>query len=628
MKPECIFVASLLFDKYNKDKMSYFIATYKADLNSSADLKNSFVYVVPETNRKDPLIFEGGQTFLSIYGHNKVIKDIFHQSTKTGSWIAIIGTPLLEFKNEEEKDNFLTRFFQDPKAMIRDRIDGCWCILAYDAVADNFYACSDYDNTIPIYYASNETGIYFSSHELPLARFLGGQIDPLGFSMTIQLKLTWGSHTRFENIKKLLPAQIMIFKGLEKTLMDQYWRASEEKQWPANFDNVMWDWIYLLKKSVSSFYKSSANKTVMCDITGGEDSRLILSTVHSLDIPFIAAVEGNENDLDVIIAKRLSNKGGFRLIIRPKPLLSEELLLARAVDISLFNDAYEDYFASCAAYVRDSATPSINYDYVKYCGAPGGEVFRGSYYLRGKAMFPSSSRQFDYKFFTKMKYLLDFLPGLLLFPDEEVKQVIFNMIEEAVLEVSDFPIGIRIDHLLRVFQTCNTGLIYKIPRYLPFASKDLTKSVYKIPPKYKKGGKLTKACTEILYPEIAFVKTQKGVSTVRKSILRYHQFFPEHISTIKSITSGTLSRLLKWRDSNKPNLNWERNAWAIRALLTKPPYSRWFSSCDSMITGRLYNAKSLETILSDAREKTTRSVPTLGRIISQELAFRWVYKEL
>jgi len=47
-----------------------------------------------------------------------------------------------------------------------------------------------------------------------------------------------------------------------------------------------------------------------------------------------------------------------------------------------------------------------------------------------------------------------------------------------------------------------------------------------------------------------------------------------------------------------------------------------------MITGRLYNAKSLETILSDAREKTTRSVPTLGRIISQELAFRWVYKEL
>jgi len=102
------------------------------------------------------------------------------------------------------------------------------------------------------------------------------------------------------------------------------------------------------------------------------------------------------------------------------------------------------------------------------------------------------------------------------------------MVEKAAQEVYDFPVGIKIDHLLRVFQSCQTGLIYKLPRYLPFASKNLTKSVYKIPPKYKKGGRLTKACTEILFPEIAFVKTQKGSPTVRKSLLRSYLFFPEY----------------------------------------------------------------------------------------------------
>jgi len=34
----------------------------------------------------------------------------------------------------------------------------------------------------------------------------------------------------------------------------------------------------------------------------------------------------------------------------------------------------------------DLLTPTINYDYVKFCGAPGGEIFRGSYYLKGKGV--------------------------------------------------------------------------------------------------------------------------------------------------------------------------------------------------------------------------------------------------
>ena len=73
------------------------------------------------------------------------------------------------------------------------------------------------------------------------------------------------------------------------------------------------------------------------------------------------------------------------------------------------------------------------------------------------------------------------------------------MVEEALEDVSDFPAGIKIDHLLRVFQVYNTSLIFKMPRYSPFASKKLTKSIYVTPPKYKRRGKLIKACTEIFF---------------------------------------------------------------------------------------------------------------------------------
>lgn len=608
--------------------MSYFYAGYKANPLSAKSLEASFINIVPEIIRKDVWTYENNETFITIYGFNKVIGDFFHEHKDTGSWIAIIGTPLLNLNNEREKDRLVKRFFDDPETLIEEEIDGCWIILAYDGITKKFYACTDYNNTVPIYYASTTSGVYFSSHELPLARYLGSQIDPLGFSMTIHLKLTWGTCTRFKNIKKMLPAQLLVFNGEKEPISYQYWQPSEEEQWRGRIDDIIYEWLNLLKYSVHSFYKESKKKIVMCDITGGEDSRLILSTVHSLDIPFIAVVDGNENDLDVIIAKRLSNAGRFQLFVRPIPVLPDEILMSKSVDIALYNDAYEGFFASCIHYALYSSAPYMNYDYVKYCGAPGGEVFRGSYYLRGKAILPSTSRNIDYIFFTKLKFLLDFLPGLLRFPDMEIKHIIFNMIKQSLDEVRDFPAGIKIDHLLRAFQVCNTGLIFKMPRYSPYASKELTKSIYKIPPNYKKGGRLTKACTEILYPEIAFVKTQKGVPTIRKDILRYYRFIPETISTVKYITRGAFSRVLKWKNAKKPDLNWERNAKTIKFILTKTAYSKWFSSHESMITGSQYNPEYLESILRDAKERKTRFVPTLGRIISQELACRWVYKEL
>ena len=89
------------------------------------------------------------------------------------------------------------------------------------------------------------------------------------------------------------------------------------------------------------------------------------------------------------------------------------------------------------------------------------------------------------------------------------------MVRENLKEVEGFPLGTQIDHLVRVFDTCFLGLRYKAPLYLPFMTRDLVRSMYFISPHYKQGGKLTRACTEILFPELAFVKTQKGVPTVR-----------------------------------------------------------------------------------------------------------------
>jgi len=607
--------------------MSYFVAGFATNPSAIEDLESSFVDVVPPERRNDILRAEEGTSFLVSYGANRAIRDLVIHSKKTGSWLAILGTPLVKLLTENEREAFLDRFFDDPIDSTRNQIDGCFALLAYRAATDTFYAITDYDNTTPVFYAATPNGIYLSSHELPLARFLQSEIDPLGFSMTIHLRLTWGSHTRFKNVHKLLPCQIRTFRGVNKSFSEIYWRPSEETQWPDNLDDVINRWLELLKDSVRAFYDCSINKMVICDFTGGEDARLLLSQCHALEIPFFAMTDGSDGDIDVRVAREAARRTGFDLVIRPSRVISEEQLLNSATYISLMNDAYLDYFRSCSDYATSAANPLKNWEYVKLCGAPGGEVFRGSYYLRGKAIFPSRLSDFDYRFFTRMKYMLDFHPGLLCFSDNECKQTILTMVEESLEDVSGFPVGIKIDHLLRVFQTCNDGLIYKNPRHLPFATRAMTRSIYKIPPNLKRGSRLTRACTEILYPELAYVRTQKGVPTIKKTLPRTFLFVPEYVASAKGILSGAVSRLLKWTESNKPMYEWGRNAPAIHALLNRPPYANWFSSSRSMITGHLYRQHVVDSLLNDARAGASRYVPILGRIFNQELACRWVYRK-
>jgi hypothetical protein len=175
-----------------------------------------------------------------------------------------------------------------------------------------------------------------------------------------------------------------------------------------------------------------------------------------------------------------------------------------------------------------------------------------------------------------------------------------------------------------MFQTSLLGLKYKNPLYLPFATRPLTRSIYWLSPSCKRGGRLTKACTEILFPKLARVRTQNGVPTIRKTIPRLPLFLPEHLAMVRKVSSGFVSRLNKWTKPNKWYYSDEWTALIVTTLLNEKPYADWFSSSNTMVSGHLYDPQILNPILNQAKAGTCRYVPILGRIINNERACRWV----
>ena len=107
-------------------------------------------------------------------------------------------------------------------------------------------------------------------------------------------------------------------------------------------------------------------------------------------------------------------------------------------------------------------------------------------------------------------------------------------------QVREFPIGTQI-HMIRSFQTAWWALKYRDPRYLPMATGPITRSMYWLPPRFKKGRRLTRASTGTMWPEPAFVGTQLGAPTVRKTPARQHLFFPEYVARTNKIVRRSIS---------------------------------------------------------------------------------------
>lgn len=603
--------------------MSYFVGGYKMEEKDIKGLQELMLDVVPVDKKSSSLRLGGVVSNFTSYGVEKAIPHVAIRGQDTDSWLIVAGTPLIRLNDKLHEKLFLDAFLSSPKEFLRNKIDGNFALFCYDANKGRFIMATDFENTTPIFYALRQNGVYFSSHELVLAKFLNAEIDPYGFAQTIQLGFTWKTRTRFKEIFKMVPCQMLIVDEDKKILADHYWTPNEEKPLQYTFDDLIENFISSLKKSIWGFFESAGSKPIISDLTGGEDTRLLVAQCHSLKIPFRAHVVGLGNNSDVVVAKRAAAVTGMDLIVRQQKWPSEEELIENVRSIVLSSDAYHAFVDSCVEFATDMADPLDDYENVKLCGVGGG-TFRGTQYLRGKVIFPSRRSNLDYKFFTKLNFLLDYRPNLLNFPDESFIESIYSVVREGLNEVEGFPVGIQIDHLERVFNDCSLGMRYKAPLYLPYMTRDLTRALYYISPRHRSGGKLTRACTEILFPELAFINTQKGVPTIRMTPTRTLRFLPEYLNLIKSIKSGVTGRLFKWSNP-RPLLSFEKSSYIFESIFSKMPYRDWFLSSDSMITGWLYKAEELNSILDQVRTGNCRYVAVLGRIINIELACRWVY---
>ena len=188
--------------------MSFYIAGKKRAKKLQNEIQtvfNEFGYSEQTTKRE----YCSTEAFVYCNHVNKVIEDIFIQLEDTGSWVLLVGTPVIEATTDAGKDEFARELFKNPLEVMRYNIDGQFAVLAFDAEKKVYIAGTDWNSLIPVYYAVYQGGLLLSNAEISLAKLLRSDTDAVGFAQSIHYGAVWGGRTRFKDIHKLEACEVI-----------------------------------------------------------------------------------------------------------------------------------------------------------------------------------------------------------------------------------------------------------------------------------------------------------------------------------------------------------------------------------------------------------------------------------
>ena len=94
--------------------MSYFIGAFRNNAEVINTFEKILAEIVPSRIRNDTFRMERGSSYFSSYGANKVIRNIAIRNDNKGSWLVLIGTPLVKLNSEQQEQEFLDEFLTNP----------------------------------------------------------------------------------------------------------------------------------------------------------------------------------------------------------------------------------------------------------------------------------------------------------------------------------------------------------------------------------------------------------------------------------------------------------------------------------------------------------------------------------
>lgn len=252
---------------------------------------------------------------------------------------------------------------------------GPYTLVLLDRVKQSACVLNSREGLRHCYVSTRNTGKAFSTNLLLLAALTGGEPSPEGVRQFIHLGTTMEDKTLFADINRVLPASLHLYANNQCSEF-RLWRLKVE---PPDSHLSCHDAADTLIRSFSdgfTFLSNVDGRKVVADLTGGTDSRMVLSCLMEVHPSPVTTTSGPNDFIDVQIARRIASKLGLEHYWYDQvPMELVQSQLDRAVELA-DGTMSPIRLGRQLSYYEEKAS---RFDFIT--GGTGGALFKDHYWL-------------------------------------------------------------------------------------------------------------------------------------------------------------------------------------------------------------------------------------------------------
>lgn len=229
---------------------------------------------------------------------------------RTGSWLLAVGTWCHTNGYASGAEERLLQHYLEvgPQRLARE-LEGFFNVVIGDArtrevllITDVIGSCHAFMRTLP-------EGIALAGSSLLLAGLGGVQLDAVACQEFVRIGVIYEDRTLYREVRKLGPATVFKFAQGALQAQQRYWEMGEIAERRLNANDAaaaLWDTSIAAARKIAG-----SSGRIVCDLTGGYDSRALAGVLLGAGVDFSTTVSGAPESADVRVSRELAQLTGL-----------------------------------------------------------------------------------------------------------------------------------------------------------------------------------------------------------------------------------------------------------------------------------------------------------------------------
>jgi len=276
----------------------------KQFFDAGLDSARSLLHLIPSAK------LEKSRAYAAVFPRLNGSRATIAFDPHTESWLFVIGTWFHRegYANGSEMC-LLERYLEVGACPIGEELEGFFVMVLGDARVRETVVITDIVGSCHCFYRRIADVIALSGSSLLLASLAPFEIDQIACQEYLRTGIIYEDRTFYKEVRKLGPASVLRLGPGPKHLTQKYWSVGAiEPESIRGSEAAHRLWNCLTNAAVKI---GRAFPKPVCDLTGGYDSRALVSAFWAAGIPVTTVVSGPEESADVVLSRQLAQIAGL-----------------------------------------------------------------------------------------------------------------------------------------------------------------------------------------------------------------------------------------------------------------------------------------------------------------------------